>query len=62
MKYVLLDDISLIIMHYCNYPLSYIIVKSQVIYRIQKADFNLQPTSLIYTGCKADFIDDTEGL
>ena len=62
MKYVLMDDIFLIIMYYCDYPLSYIFVKSQVIYRIRKADFNLHPTSLIYTRCKADFIDDTEGL
>ena len=62
MKYVLMDDIFLIIMYYSDYPLSYIFVKSQVIYRIQKPDLNLQPTSVIYTRCKADFIDDTEGL
>ena len=62
MKYVVMDDIFLIIMYYWDYPLSYIFVKSQVIYRIQKADLNVQPTSVIYTRYKADFVDDTEGL
>ena len=57
-----MGDIFLIIMYYCDYPLSYIFVKSQVIYTFQRADLNLQPTSVIYTPFKADFIDDTEGL
>ena len=57
--YVLMGDISPIIMYYCNFALSYIFVKSQVIYRTQKADFDLQPTSLIYIQYKADVIDDT---
>ena len=60
--YVPMGDISPVIMYYCNFPLSYVFVKSQVIYRTQKADFDLQPTSEIYTRCKADVIDDTEGL
>ena len=59
--YVPMGDVSPI-MYYCNFPLSYIFVKSQVIYRTQKADFDLQPTSEIYTRCKADVIDDIEGL
>ena len=49
-------------MYYVNFPLSYIFVKSQVICRTQKVDFDLQPTSIIYTRWKADIIDDTEGL
>ena len=42
-----------------NFPLPYIFVKPQVICRAQKADFDLQPTSVIYIRCKADVIDDT---
>ena len=49
-----LGDISPIKMYCCNFSLSYIFVKSQVIYSTQKADFDLQPTSAIYTRCKAD--------
>ena len=60
--YVLMGDISPIIIYFANFPLSYIFVKSQVIYRTRKADFDLQPTSVIYILCKADIIDDTEGL
>ena len=60
--YVLMGDISPIIMYYCNFFLSYIFIKSPVIYRAQKANFDLQPTSVIYIRCKADFIDDTIGL
>ena len=60
--YALMGHISPIIMYYCNFPLSYIFVKSQVIYRIQKANFDLQPTSVIYIRCKADVIDYTIGL
>ena len=56
--YVLIGNISPIIIYYCNFPLSYIFVKSQVIYRTQNADFDLQPTSVIYILCKADVIDD----
>ena len=33
-----------------------------MIYRTQKADFDLQLTSVIYIRCKADVIDDTERL
>ena len=55
-------EIPPIIMYYFNFPLSYIFVKSQVICRTQKVDFDLQPTSIIYTRWKADIIDDTEGL
>ena len=40
--YVLMGDISPIIMYYCNFSLSYIFIKSQVIYRTQKVDFDLQ--------------------
>ena len=57
-----MGDIFSIIMYYCNFPLYYIFVKSQVIYRTQKADFDLQPTSVIYIPWKADVIDDIEGL
>ena len=57
-----MGDIFSIIMYYCNFPLYYIFVKSQVIYKTQKADFDLQPTSVIYIRWKADVIDDTEGL
>ena len=60
--HVLMGHISPIIMYYCNFPLSYIFVKSQVIYRTQKVDFDLQPTSVIYIRCKADVIAGTEGL
>ena len=60
--YVLMGDISPIIMYYCNFPLSYIFVKSQMIYRTQKVDFDLHSTSIIYIQCKADVIYDTEGL
>ena len=49
-------------MHYCSFSLSYIFVKSQVIYRTQKADFDLHPASVIYTRYKAGVMDDTEGL
>ena len=49
-------------MYYCSFSLSYIFVKSQVIYRTQKTDFDLHPTGVIYTRCKAGVIDDTEGL
>ena len=33
-----------------------------MIYRTQKTDFDLQPTSVIYTRRKACVIDDSEGL
>ena len=56
--YVLMGDTSPIIMYYCNSPLSYIFVKSQVVSRTQKADFDLQPTSVIYIRCKANVIND----
>ena len=60
--YGLMGDISPIIIYYCNFPLFYIFVKSQVIYRTQKAEFHLQPSSVIYIRCKAGVIDDIEGL
>ena len=56
--YVLMGDITPVIMYYCNSPLSYIFDKSQVIYRTQKTDFDLQPTSVICIRCKADVIED----
>ena len=54
--------ISPIIMYYCNFPFSYVFVKLQVIHRTQETDFDLQPTSVIYTLCKAYIINDTERL
>ena len=41
-----LGDISPIIIYYCNFPLFYIFVKSQVINRTKKADFDLQPMQI----------------
>ena len=49
-------------MYCCNFPLPYIFAKWQVIYRTQKTEFDLQPTSLIYTQFKSCAIDETEGL
>ena len=47
-----LVDISPIIIYYWNFPLSYIFAKSQVMYRTQKSDFDLRPTSVIYSRFK----------
>ena len=52
--YIPLGDISSILVYYCNFPLSYIFGKSQVIYSTQKADFDLQSTSVIYARWKGD--------
>ena len=49
-------------MYYCKFPLSYIFVKLQLIYRTHKADFDLCSTSVIHTQCKADVTYDTEGM
>ena len=38
------------------------IFKSQVIYKIQKADFDLHPTSVIYARSKAHVTNNNEGL
>ena len=51
-----------LLVYYCNFPLHCIFVKPQVIYRTQKTDFDLQPTSVIYTQIKACITDGTEGL
>ena len=53
-----MGDITPVIMYYCNSPLSYIFDKSQVIYRTEKTDFDLQPTRVICIRCKADVIED----
>ena len=47
---------------YCNFTFCNVFIKSHLTYRSQKTDFDLQPTSVIYTRCKAIVIDDTERL
>lgn len=59
---VSLTNISTTKMYYCKFPLSYIFVKLQLIYRTHKADFDLCSTSVIHTQCKADVTYDTEGM